>query len=68
MLAERVDEAEQRNHPAGLSLLIRYSLTKLIRFLSPSVFEIIASCRLLSIVSCTTRQDIECPVISVSLD
>jgi len=48
MLAERVDETEQRGHPPGLSFLIRYSLTKLVRFLSFSVFEIIVQCLLLS--------------------
>lgn len=42
VLAERVDEAEQSGHPLGLSFLIRYSLTKLFRFLSVSVLEIIA--------------------------
>jgi len=42
MLAERVDETEQSGHPPGLSFMIRYSLTKLVRFLSISVFEIIA--------------------------
>jgi len=41
MLAERVDETEQSGHPSGLSFLIRYSLTKLVRFLSASVFETI---------------------------
>jgi hypothetical protein len=33
---------QQRNQPAALSLLIRYSLTKPIQFLSVLIFEVIA--------------------------